>query len=673
MLTLLLPLARAALFALLLLTGLQAQAGEPQAIDVAGQTASDGEITELPSDASFVLFETDPNAAGIVPNLPLEEARKLAGSEVEHTYRGILDELAPAHPEILDGPHLYGPFWARIILANSGDETARWRLDAREAYGPSIRVFAIGQAEPQLVLDNRWVTQPISERVPHDRLISSKIIEIAPGGQTELWIGAECGISFTDYPRLVEEERFIADRQSNLAIASLLMGVRIALFLSLIAFAMVLSDRTAFYYSGFHAGLLLVSLSSWGFDSFYLGLSAIEQGIAFRLTWALTVVFYALTVASFLSIRERYPRYARILKASTIVGLVALPVFSMFDANLEWHWARPFVEAVIFLQFALVAGWGVYRGARDRLPGSGWFLFASAMLILFAGMQALYAFQLLPLAGWEVDRFTNVLFTVDGLLFAGALVARAIDIRKQRDLAREEQMQALADRANLLEELDEAKRDYHQASELAEQRRKDLASTNHDLKQPLLSLQMALAKMDGAERATEWVSYIANVLNRNLDETRPAPDEPARSTSLAMAKSMQNAVLMFEDEAAQKGIRITAVDSSAKVEAEPMVQMRILVNLVSNAINHSGGDRIVIGARRRSETLDVIVADNGMGIPADQLESMLQPYRSGQSSSGEGLGLSVVRELVEKNGWSLEVTNLPSGGSVFAMKGVRAG
>ena len=656
---------------MLLVSGWEAQAEEPAPLDLADQT----EITDLRAHTSVIFPDVEYGDDGLASNITIQVARTLAGSPKEHPWAEVIGKLAAEDPSLLDGNYLLGPVWVRLILTNSGDTTERWRIDAREAYGPSLRAFATNDSDTQLILDNRWVTQAMDQRFPQERLVASNIIEVPSGGTTQVWIDAEFGLPTDSYLRLVNEERFDADRQSDLVTAALIFGARVALLLALIAFAIVLRDRTALYYAGFHTGLLLVSLSQWGFDSFYLGLGEMAGGIAFRLTWACTLVFYALTVASFLDARVRYPRYARALFLSTMAGLIFIPVLSIFDFNVHWQWIRPFFEAGIFGQFVIIVGAGIFLAVRDKLPGAKWFLFASAMLLMLAVMQALFASQALPMTTWEVDASINLIFAVDGLLFAAALVVRAIDLRRQRDQAQLAELDALSEQANLHERLSEAEREYDTAARLAEQHRRKLEATNHDLKQPLLSLQMALAKMDGVQDAVAGVSYIERILRKNSaedaaeEEIGDAAADGAKA-GFELAKALHNVTTMFQDEAAALGITISPVATSARVLAEPVMLMRILANLVSNAIQHSQGTRIVLGAKQRGNSWNIIVADNGRGISDDDLPSIFARYHKGDTSDGDGIGLASVQELAGQQGWTVTANRLPSGGAVFAIEGV---
>jgi len=255
-------------------------------LDLAGKT----KVANPLAHAQFIFFDDDDDPDVVASNPSWDDAVKRASVPGEFTLREIVQDLSRKDRTFVDGTYLLGPFWAKLTLINSSDQPLRWRIDAREAGGPTIRAFAINEGASRLILDNRWVEQLIEQRVPLDRLVASRIIEVAPQGAVQIWIDAEYGMPFKTGLRLVEEEQFDADRQSDLASLVFILGVRFALFLALLAFGFVLRDRTAFAYAAFHSGLMLASLSDWGFDNYYLGLSELASGVANRLLWALTFI-----------------------------------------------------------------------------------------------------------------------------------------------------------------------------------------------------------------------------------------------------------------------------------------------------------------------------------------------------------------------------------------------
>ena len=652
-------------------------AEEPARIDVAGQT----EIAGLPGQASFIYMPEDEETpinphTGWTANITFERAVSLIGSANEYTFWQVVNELEPKEGGYVDHDYLLGPFWMRVQLHNSGVALEHWRLDFRTTNGPPIKVYLRdADGARRLILADRWNETTTFERFPHTRLLASEEFGIPAGGTVELWVDAEDGLLNGAFGRLVQEAQFVRDRQNDVSFSAFVFGLRTALLFALLAFAFVLRDRTALYYSGFHGGMLLAALSNYNFVGFYFDINGEPAGIVVRILLAFAFVCYALTIRSFLDAPQRYKTYDRVLISSVAFGLAVIPILSWFGESTIYSKYRPLVEGGAELLFAAITTFGVARGLKDRLPGAGLFLLGALMLVALGVMHMLSTFDMVALSSQQISDGVHVLFALDGVIFAAALVARAIAIRRQRDEALEAHIAALAERAELAEQLTEARRAHLEAVNLAEKRRRDLATTSHDLKQPLLSLQMALKKIEGGDAAAEGLSYMEDVLRRNLEGARPdqgALRSASTEAGLPLSKALGNVVLMFGDEAQDRGIALDCPMTNVIVHADPVSLMRIVSNLVSNAINHSGAKRISIGAKEADGGIQLVVSDDGRGFSEEEAAHAFDAYQAGASSKGEGLGLSVVKELAEAQGWTITLQSMPGAGATFTIGGISA-
>jgi signal transduction histidine kinase len=105
--------------------------------------------------------------------------------------------------------------------------------------------------------------------------------------------------------------------------------------------------------------------------------------------------------------------------------------------------------------------------------------------------------------------------------------------------------------------------------------------------------------------------------------------------------------------------------------ADPDMLMRVFSNLCDNALRHTpAGGTVVIEARKQGKVLEVAVTDSGKGIPPDALARVFDRFYRADTSrqvrtGGSGLGLTIVRAIVEAHGGTVRAENAPQGGARF--------
>jgi signal transduction histidine kinase len=105
--------------------------------------------------------------------------------------------------------------------------------------------------------------------------------------------------------------------------------------------------------------------------------------------------------------------------------------------------------------------------------------------------------------------------------------------------------------------------------------------------------------------------------------------------------------------------------------ADPDMLMRVFSNLCDNALRHTpGGGTVVIEARQQGNLLEVAVTDSGRGIPPEALARVFDRFYRADTSrqvrtGGSGLGLTIVRAIVEAHGGTIRAENAPKGGARF--------
>jgi len=199
--------------------------------------------------------------------------------------------------------------------------------------------------------------------------------------------------------------------------------------------------------------------------------------------------------------------------------------------------------------------------------------------------------------------------------------------------------------------------------------RRFISNAAHQLRTPLAGLksQTEIALQAKAEpelaarlqRVHEGAVRSAHLVNQLLSLTRAEPEAAAALPRAPVDLRVLAAAVASEHvpRAMQAGIDLgfddAATDAApAVVPGTPVLLREAVANLVDNAIRYAGrGAEVTVSVRTEGARVAVEVADNGPGLPPDQLEAVFGRFvRATHEGSGCGLGLAIVREIAERHG-----------------------
>jgi C4-dicarboxylate-specific signal transduction histidine kinase len=120
-------------------------------------------------------------------------------------------------------------------------------------------------------------------------------------------------------------------------------------------------------------------------------------------------------------------------------------------------------------------------------------------------------------------------------------------------------------------------------------------------------------------------------------------------------------------------LRLLLADAGAQVRGDRVLLEQVLVNLIHNALHamqdlpHQSAARrtIELACRRAEQGVRITVADQGPGLPPEQLEQVFAPFFT-TKPDGLGLGLNICRTIVEAHGGFMTVENRAGGGAAFS-------
>jgi two-component system osmolarity sensor histidine kinase EnvZ len=197
-----------------------------------------------------------------------------------------------------------------------------------------------------------------------------------------------------------------------------------------------------------------------------------------------------------------------------------------------------------------------------------------------------------------------------------------------------------------------------------DQRTALLASVSHDLRTPLTRLKLEAALAEPSPRVEE--------IKRDLAEMEHMIDEYlafARGESGEAIEAVGLRALIEEvcDGAEHTGAEVAVeADPALIAHVRPSALKRALANLVMNAAAY--GRRVKVTARARSsDGVEILVDDDGPGIPPDRYEEAFRPFNRldesrNQNEKGVGLGLAIARDVVRGMGGDVTLAKSPLGG-----------
>jgi signal transduction histidine kinase len=214
-----------------------------------------------------------------------------------------------------------------------------------------------------------------------------------------------------------------------------------------------------------------------------------------------------------------------------------------------------------------------------------------------------------------------------------------------------------------------------------------LANMSHELRTPMnailgftrIVLRETRERIDrkqagNLEKILASARHLVGLINATLDLTRiEAGRIEITASDIALAPLLDECLRSVEpllSDGVDLGCHIAPDLPPMRVDAEKLRQ--IVINLLSNAVKFTESGRIDVRAGRRSERVEIEVADSGIGIPADKLEAIFEEFEQVDASQtrahgGTGLGLAIARRLARAMGGELSARSALGAGSSFLL------
>jgi signal transduction histidine kinase len=207
------------------------------------------------------------------------------------------------------------------------------------------------------------------------------------------------------------------------------------------------------------------------------------------------------------------------------------------------------------------------------------------------------------------------------------------------------------------------------------QRRFLLSAIAHDLRTPLFTLRGSLEAIehgigdaDHLRRARDKATLLDRLVGDLFTFSRLEYAEPE------LARDPLDAVALAHEAAdtVDPGIRVVAGDGVIALNGDHPALLRVLVNLLDNAVRHARSD-VELRVRKDGDDVRFEVRDDGPGIAPGDLPQLFEPlFRADRTrnsaTGGAGLGLAIVQRLTAAHGGSVDAENTPAGGALFVVR-----
>jgi len=216
-----------------------------------------------------------------------------------------------------------------------------------------------------------------------------------------------------------------------------------------------------------------------------------------------------------------------------------------------------------------------------------------------------------------------------------------------------------------------------------EQEDEHLSFVAHDLRTPLGAISFLVEELKGSldEKTLAETGDLFEILHRNLQrveelirkvlDTKVKPS--AAGSSFRPERRMfelwplvQRLILDLRSVSSKHDIEVVnEIPRTLTVCADAGLISQVFQNLLGNAFKYAARGRVIVSAEEADGAVTCIVRDNGAGIPLEMLARVFDKMATDPDKTGTGLGLTIVRQIVEAHGGKVSAESVPGSGATF--------
>lgn len=582
------------------------------------------------------------------------------GSVSADSIISLSDQFQPIETPYIDFGLLEGRVWLKVEIRNSTARAGPWRIDFARQYIENLRAYIVRPGEAPTLFFENGAEDPFDAREIKSRLLT-KDFSVPSGDQITLLISYTSSAT-TFLPAGIGTPSAVVNRhKSESSLNDFLNGGLWAVIAIALIMTPIIGWRIAASFSAYILAGFFYVFHADGYTFQYLFPNFPWLNTRLNLFFMLALAACALVfVRQLFNYASHSPRFDRFIKTMMLgAAFFAVLAIPFIDVPIIMVASYAFVPLCSLTQgVAGIVAW------RKGLAGATPYLVGGALVVASFGYATVA--HLVP-GQFNIDNtldFGHVVLLLECFVFAAAIMLRVLEIRTQRDQAVNAELELTREQLALSSKLRDSQTAYQHAREQSQKHRAQLSAVSHDLQQPLAALRIGLNDMklrdqDTRQQMRAAFDFLEQLSIDQLDADRGGQEHAADSERLIEAfeisSVLDNVTAIFGIQAKEKSIEFSYERSTVRVQTDPVSLLRVVSNLVANAVNHAQRGEIRLSTSRRDEGIEVTVSDTGIGIAAQDLERMLMRHAKGAESGGSGLGLSLVQELSRDMGYRFDM------------------
>ena len=558
--------------------------------------------------------------------------------------------FSPLETRYIDMRQTKGAYWVRVALNNDTFANRTWRFEIRRPYLLELSGFVVSDGETRTVVDLEE-NAPQSERPVNSRYFG---FDVALQAQSEAVLYVRYRSFATGFLPL-----FVSDPQSSRNIRHteehinwLFNGMVVIMIFFVILLGRIVGWAISLSFASYSLFGGLFIFHADGYSALYIWPNWAAPSDHINMLLALAMTFSALMFARNLfdtkTSQAGLDRYYRALA-------IILPVlFLVSFVGYGTRWFNPIPYVTIFLVSLLHPLIGLVALSQKK-DGAVPFLFGTPFILgslIYSAIAHLFHGRFSVEVTLNIGHLTLV---IESLAFAIAILLRVLGVQKQRDRALHSELVATTERARLAAELYETEKRYAETKLLAAQHGERLATYGHDILQPLIGLRSAMENAAGLNNTSlrqvaQSFDYLETLANEQIETNVSDEQREDGAETFALNSVLDASVAMFSNEAIKKGIELQYRSSFDEVTTNPVALMRMINNLISNALKHAEDGIVEIGSFQSEGQECIFVKNLTSATTEEDLSKMIADGQKRPGSPGFGLGLGIVTKLADELG-----------------------